>query len=397
MRKMNHIHHFIFMYVFCIINMNVDIAKGQVRFKPPKLAISIGTSYDSNPFRVAEISDTNRIETPASYFACKLAWWTYWNKRVKSYLSTSVNYFYLFKSSFGTEWDARVKLKTIFVLKKRPQQFIPGIDWYIQGQTLKADKIYTNRSEGAEYIVSMKGTESDQLTLGDLFDRVSYSFQSGLEFEFNKWADLEVYYELERNNYKDIGTLATENFYSLDNIEHAVVAAMKFTPSRSFAIKLLYTGYDRTYEHKIAKDLEENDIPDIKRHYWINQYDMKVYLDFIRLKGRITVGLCKRIDLCEGYYDYLKKEIDCNFEYRLSSRLHFVFSYEYAKKDYDHLTLSGNILSNQYDTLEIGCRLFISPNLSIFSSYIYNKEISNYNKFTYKRHLILAQIEYNNF
>ncbi|NIA30513.1 MAG: hypothetical protein GWP06_11455 [Actinobacteria bacterium] len=61
-------------------------------------------------------------------------------------------------------------------------------------------------------------------------------------------------------------------------------------------------------------------------------------------------------------------------------------------KDYDNLTLAGQVLQNRYTTFDFGLVLPISSNFDFLVTLIHDRERSTYQKFTYDRNIILGGI-----
>lgn len=220
---------------FGLLLVQASDSIGRIRTKTQKLGVKIGTGYDTNIFRVSQASDSNRVEAPRETIDANLSWWIYWDRRIKTYLSTSGRYSNYQGNSFANEWDWKAKGKTSLVLIRRP-----GVKWMFEFKAARKDQIYTDRALGAENFLTLNGNEADQIPLKDLLDRFSFLVGSGLDIAFNRWSSLSLEYFMESNDYKNIDNPVLQNTYSLDNTGSGFVVDFVVEPTNSTKIKLSY-------------------------------------------------------------------------------------------------------------------------------------------------------------
>lgn len=391
----NHIHRRLILLILFSFSLSFGSDSiGQIRSKLSNLRIGLSTGFNSNLFRVAEQSDTSRVEDSNETLEGKLFWWIYWNRRVKSFVSTSGSYSYYLNNTFANEWEWKAKTKTSFSIKRRPTPFFPAVKLHITFIGEQINQIYTNRALGAENFRDLNENGDEQIGVGDLFDHISYIFGGGFEFKFGKSSSLSLAYDRENRNYTDIGDPLTQNFYSLDNIRNNIKASFVIEPLSAFKIKFNYDGQDRKYDHKLVRDINGNEISNTQRHYWTNKYGLNFYWNTKGLHAKIGTNRKLRKDRFEGYYNYEQKQINGNITLPVSRYFQLNLGLERTWKDYDHLEISGNILRNRYLTLEAGYDFLLHTNVVFHTSFIHDHEKSTFEKFTYHRNIIVARFEY---
>ncbi len=387
--------HLILLFLISTSLFSTSAVIGQVRSKLSNLQIEVGTGYDTNLFRVAGQSDSNRVEAPAETINGKIAAWVYWSRRIKSYVSSSGKYSYYPNKSFANEWEWKAKSKTSFtVIKRRRARFLSAIKLNISFAGVQKNTIFTNRALGAENFRDVNDNGLGQVQLGDLFDRISYRYGGGVEFKFDKNSSLTLAYSHANNNFTDIGAPATENFFSLDNAVKKIEANFDIGPSKIFKMKFSYEGQAREYDYKAAKDISGREISNLQRQYWIDKYGLSAYWNVKRLQAKIAMISKKRNDRFEGYYNYVQAQIKGEMELTVSPNWILSMGWQNTWKDYIHLEIGGNRLSNRYFTLETGLTLPLQKNLQLHTSFVHDREKSTFATFTYNRNIVMAGFEY---
>ncbi|NOY58665.1 MAG: hypothetical protein GXO75_07000 [Calditrichaeota bacterium] len=377
---------------FGLLLVQASDSIGRIRSKTPKLGVKIGTGYDTNIFRVSQASDSNRVEAPRETIDANLSWWIYWDRRIKTYLSTSGRYSNYQGNSFANEWDWKAKGKTFLALIRRPRGFRPGVKWMFEFEAARKDQIYTDRALGAENFLTLNGNGADQVPLKDLLDRSSFLIGSGFDIAFNRLSSLSLEYFMENNDYKNIDNPALQNTYSLDNVGSGFVVDFVVEPTNSTKIRLSYEGTDRRYEHKLARNLARRELADQQRRYWFDKYGLTLYWDTYRFRARLSASTRFRDDSFEGYYNYVYRHIGGNLVFGLPFDMTLSLGMKNEWKDYDNLTLADQVLQNRYATFDLGLVLPISSNFDFLVTLIHDRERSTFQKFTYDRNIILGGI-----
>ncbi len=387
--------HLILLFLISTTLFSTSAVIGQVRSRLSNLQIEVGTGYDSNLFRVAGQSDSNRVEAPAETINGKIAGWVYWSRRIKSYVWSSGKYSYYPNKSFANEWEWKAKSKTSFaVIKRRRARFLSAIKLNISFGAVQKNTIFTNRALGAENFRDINDNGLGQVQLGDLFDRISYRYGGGVEFKFNKNSSLTFAYSHVNNDFTDIGAPATENFFSLDNAVKKIEANLDIGPSKIFKMEFSYEGQAREYDYKAARDISGREISNVQRQYWIDKYGLSAYWNVKHLQTKIAMISKKRNDRFEGYYDYVQAQIKGEMELTVSPNCILSMGLQNTWKDYIHLELAGNRLSNRYFTLETGLTVRLQKNLQLHTSFVHDREKSTFADFTYNRNIVMARFEY---
>ncbi len=393
MRKISHSCFRLLVLTGACFHLVADAA-GQMRSRWSALRIEMGTGYDSNLFRIANQSDSNRVEAPLGTIEGRASWWLYWQRGIQTNLAATGGYAYYPSNTFANEWQWSAKTKTNFALKRRPSAFFPATNLEIALGAMQIDQIYTNRELGGEAYSDVNDDGLAQIQLGDLYDRKSYFLGGSLEFEFGKRSSLSLGYTRETKDYANLGDPVTQNIYSLDNTENSVAASFDIKPALPVRIKLGYAGQDRQYKYRLARSLDGTEIPNQYRQYWTNSYDLSVSWNLKRWTAKIGTGLEQRQDRYQGYYNSLQKQFGGNVTFALSSYAQFKMGLERTWKDYERLVLAGNILSNGYLTLEAGVSLSLLRGLVLQTSFIHDRESSTFPTFNYRRNIGMAVIKY---
>lgn len=369
-------------------------AIGQIRHRLSNLRIEMGTGYDTNLFQIADRSDSNRVEAPIETLQGRLSSLVYWKRGIVTNISTSGGYSYYPNNAFANEWQWSAKAKTSFAIKRRPGGFSPAMDLNIAWGAMQVDKIFTSRELGGESLRDVNDKGLEKIGLGDLFDRISYFFGGGMEFEFGKRSSLSVGYNHEVKDYKNIGDPATPNFYSLDNVENNVEADFDIKLSKPCKIKLRYDGQDRQYEYKLARDSNGAEIPDERRRYWTNAYGLGIYWNSRRVGAKIGASLEQRQDQFEGYYNSLQTQLVGDFKLAVSASSQIFLGLERGWKDYEHVEISGNVLSNRSFTFKAGISFSLRSDLALHTSFIHDRESSTFETFSHRRNIGIAILKY---
>ena len=361
-----------------------------VRVKPPKVDVQIGAGYDSNIFRVSQASDSNRVEAPRQTIDGGLSWWIYWDKRIRTYLSASGQYSNYQQNTFANEWDWKARGKTFLTLNRRPRGFKPGIKWMFEFEAAQRDQIYTDRALGAENFLTLNGNGGDVVPLKDLLDRSSFLLGSGFDIDFTRWSSLSLEYFMQTNDYKNIDSPTLQSTYSLDNSESGFLVDFVIEPTRMTKIRLSYQGVERQYEHKLARNMDRVEIPDVPRQYRYDKYGVTFYWDTNFFQARIFASSRIRKDLYEGYYNYNYQQVGGRVAFDLPFNMILSLGLKSERKDYENLTLSGQVLQNRYETFDLGLAYPIWTNIDFRIIFIRDLERSTYEKFTYDRNIFLG-------
>ena len=372
----------------------VSDSMGQIRSRLSGLRIEMGTGYDTNLFRVANRSDSNRVEGPIETLEGRSSWWVYWNRDVVTSISASGGYSYYPNNTLANEWQWSAKAKTRFTIKRRPSRFFPAMNLNTAWGAMQVDKIFTSRELGGESFrdVSDKGLE--KLGLGDLFDRISYFLGGGIEFEFSKYSSLSLNYNREVKDYANIGDPATSSFYALDNAENNIEATLDAKLLKPFKMKLRYRGQDRQYDYKLARDLAGAEIPNSQRRYWTNVFDLSAFWNARRLGARIGGSVEQRKDQFNGYYNSLQTQLDGEFTLVVSSLSQMFLEIERVWKDYENVGMSGTMLSNRYFTFRAGISFALLRGLVFHTSFVHDRGNSTFEPFNYQRNIVMGVLKY---
>jgi hypothetical protein len=256
------------------------------------------------------------------------------------------------------------------------------------------DQIYTNRELGGEAYRDVNEEGLAQIQLGDLYDRKSYFLAGGFEFEFRKRSSLSLRYTREVKDYADLGDPATQNFYALDNTENSVAASFDIKPTLPLRIRLGYLGEDRQYKYRLARSPDGTEIPNQRRRFWTNVYDLSASWNLKRWTAKIGTSLEQRRDRYQGYYNSVQKELAGSLSLALSSNAQVKVGLERSWKDYERLVIAGNVLSNRYLTFEAGISFSLWRSLALQTSFIHDRENSTFETFSYRRNIGMAVFSY---
>jgi hypothetical protein len=343
---------------------------------------------------VANRSDSNRVEAPIETLEGRLSWWVYWKRGIVTNISTSGGYSYYPNNTFANEWQWSTKAKTSLAIKRRPSGFSPAMDLSITWGAMQVDKIFTSRELGGESFRDVNGKGLEKIGLGDLFDRISYFVGGGMEFKFSKRSSLSLSYNREVKDYADIGDPATQNFYSLDNVENNLEADFDIKLSKPCKIKLRYDGQDRRYEYRLARDSNGAEIPAERRRYWTNAYGLSIYWNSKRFGAKFGTNINQRKDQFEGYYNSLQTQLGGGFTLAVSASSQIFVELERGRKDYERVEISGNILSNRSFTFKAGISFSLRRELALHTSFIHDRESSTFETFSHRRNIGIAILKY---
>jgi hypothetical protein len=369
-------------------------AVGQLRYSLSNLRIEMGTGYDSNLFRIANRSDSNRVEAPIETLAGRSSWRVNWKRGVATSVLAAGQYSYYPGNAFANEWQWSAKTNTSIAVKRRASGFFPATSLDIGFGAAQIDQIFTNRELGGESFQDVNEIGIEMVGLGDLFDRKSYFFSGGIELKFSRRASLSLGYNREIKDYADIGDPATPNFYSLDNAENNLAAGLDLELSKLFRIKLRYGGEDRQYDYRLARGLNGVEAPDRRRRYWTNAYSVSAIGNAKRVSAKIGASIWQRQDRFQGYYNSLLTQLDGDLAVAVSSSSQITVELERAWKDYERVTISGNLLSNRYFTFKAGINFAILKSLALQASFIHDRESSTNETFNYNRNIGMAVFKY---
>ncbi len=369
-------------------------AMGQIQYRLANLRIEMGTGYDSNLFRIANRSDSNRIEAPIETLAGRSSWRVNWKRGVATSILAAGDYSYYPGSAFANEWEWSAKTKTSIAIKRRPSGFLPAMSLDIAFGAAQIDQIFTNRDLGGESFQDVNEIGIGKIGLGDLFDRKSYFVSSGIEFKFSRSSSLSLGYNREIKDYANIGDPATQIFYSLDNAENNLEADLDLKLAKPFNIKLSYGGQDRQYDYKLARDLNGVETPNRRRRYWTNVYGLSANWNAKRVNAKIGASIEQRQDRFQSYYNSLQKQLGGDLAVAVSSYSQITLGLERAWKDYDRVKISGNILNNRYFTFKAGITFAVFRGLALQTSFIHDRESSTNETFNYRRNIGMAVFKY---
>ncbi len=369
-------------------------ARGQIQYRLSNLRIEMGTGYDSNLFRIANRSDSNRIEAPIETLAGRSSWRVNWKRGVATSILAAGEYSYYPGNAFANEWQWSATTKTSIAVKRRPSGFFPAMSLDIVFGAAQIDRIFTNRELGGESFQDVNDIGIAKLGLGDLFDRKSYFLGGGIEFKFSRSASLSLDYHREIKDYANIGDPATQLFYSLDNVENNFEADLDLNLAKPFNIKLSYGGQDRQYDYKLARDLDGVETPNRRRRYWTNVYGLSANWNAKRVSAKIGTSIWQRQDRYQGYYNSLQKQLGGDLAVAVSSYSQITLELERAWKDYERLKISGDILSNRYFTFKAGITFAVFRGLALQTSFIHDRESSTNETFSYRRNIGMAVFKY---
>lgn len=372
----------------------VSSAAGQMRARLATLRFELGTGYDTNLFRIADQSDSNRVAAPSEMLAGRASGWLYWKKGVQTYAAASGEYSYYPGNTFANEWQWSAKTKTSFAIKRRPSRFAPAMNLEIALGAMQVDQLYTNRELGGEAYRDVNEDGLAPIQLGDLFDRKSYFFGGGMEFAFSKSSALSVGYTREVKDYANLGNPAAPNFYSLDNAENRIEAGLDVKPSKPLKIKLAYAGQDRQYDYRLARNGNGDEISNQYRRYWTNVYGVDASWNRARWTAKIRTSLEHRRDRAQGYYNSMRGQAGGDFTLAVSSHAQINLGLAHAWKNYERVTLAGNILSNRYLTFEAGISFALLRSLALQASCIHDRETSTFAAFSHRRNIVTAVLKY---
>jgi hypothetical protein len=294
-------------------------ALGQIQYRLSNLRIDMGTGYDSNLFRIANRSDTNRVEAPIETLAGRSSWRINWKRGVATSILAAGEYSYYPGNAFANEWQWSAKTKTSIAVKRRPSGLLPAMSVDVAFGVAQIDQIYTNRELGGESFRDVNEIGIGMIGLGNLFDRKSYFLGGGIEFKFSRSASLSLGYNREIKDYANLGDPATPSFYSLDNAENSLAAGLDLELSKLFKIKLRYGGEDRQYEYRFARDLNGVEVPGQRHRYWTNTYGVSAIGNTKRVSAKLGASIWQRQDRFQGYYNSLQTQLDGDLAVAISS------------------------------------------------------------------------------
>jgi hypothetical protein len=107
----------------------VSDAAAQMRSRWSILRIEMGTGYDTNVFRIANQSDSNRVEAPIGTLEGRASWWLHWKRGLQTNLAASGGYAHYPGNTFANEWQWSAKTKTSFAIKRRAGRFFPAVNF----------------------------------------------------------------------------------------------------------------------------------------------------------------------------------------------------------------------------------------------------------------------------
>lgn len=373
----------------------VQTGSAQIRFKSPKVDVTLISAYDSNILRVSEFADSNRVSGVTQRLDVSAVDWIYWSGGIKSYLSFSGDYNWFSSNYPENAGSGYLKLKTFVDIPWiQSGGWIPEVRWDFEILGALLDRYYSNRSLGEEFATIIDRISGRTMALGDLFDRKYLRLSTGLRFSFAKGVMAELEYYRQANNYTDIGDPATGDFYSLDNTEHDYLASVSVTPKSWLTVQLGYNRRDRTYDHKLASDINGDPIPNLNRTYLYNEYDIRLITTFENIEAHLRYLNRLRSDDGDGYYNYNAQKISLGASYHFLPDWTIFLDYDTSAKLYDHITLGGNILDNSYYDFEGRVVYQLSPSFSLAAAYLYEGENSSYEKFSYARHISFIELVY---
>lgn len=375
-----------------LISLSCNVfAQGQ--FSSTKLNIKLTSGYDDNPLKMSKLSKSITQETFLETFSSDLSSRYNWSKSTFTDIELNGDYTVFPRNSDYNDWNLNGDINTIVKLyPKYKKSFIPGVYLNFGLDAYLADKYYTDRMLGEEYETALPFGNS--LKLGDLLDKFSLDLFTGIRLKFNNSVNLLVQYQHNFNDYKDFGSMDNDSFVALDNAENIIKAILLIDIFNNADLQLKYSYNNRKYDYKTAKNLDKIEFKNKNREYVYHTYGIKFGYKYEKIKLSFSYSIRNRVDQFEGYYDYGYTGYKLNVYYKLSKKIKLSTGYSISQKDYDYLTFSKELLSNEYKLLKFVFSYKFYDNFSIAPTYIYDFEESSYNKFSFNRNLIVIKFEY---
>lgn len=367
--------------------------KAQLHFSNSKLNIDVFSGYDDNPLKMSKESVLQPIDSYLETITSNFSSEYNWDKNILTRIDLDGDYTIFPSNSHFNDWSLNGNINTIVKLyPKYKKSILPGVYLNLGIDAYGVDKYYTDRLLGEQFESLLAFGET--LKLGDLLDQFSLEVFSGIRLKFSNHMNLFIQYQINNNNYKDLGSKENQSFVALDNSENIFSTNLVVEPFNNFDILLEYSYNNRIYDYKTTRNLDKFEFTDKQRAYVYNNYKVGFDYKFADFKLSFDYKKKDRLDQFEGYYNYTYDLYRAKIYYRVTEKIKLMVGYVFAKKDYDHLTFSQKLLSNEYQDIKISVKYKLYDNLDITPMYLYDYENSTYYKFSYRRNMFAIEFSY---
>jgi hypothetical protein len=207
----------------------------------------------------------------------------------------------------------------------------------LRGEYLRRQQVFVSRLTGEEYDVDVEDTE---VPLGDRFDSGRTSGTLALYYTDPLKTDWGFEYELGVKDYaNDYETVP--DVQSLDYDQHGWVGWLSRSLARRVRGTVTYESTQRHYDEYLARDLDGELVPDVRRLYHYRYLRAETQADVHR-RWRVTMGLeyATRKDEYSGYYDYRAWSLNPEVRTEIGRKVLLWARYRVGFRDYFHAHVS---------------------------------------------------------